>query len=118
MNKNILFAGALALSLGGCALFGGTPGTCSSDPICVAEQGVTAGYQSYTFFATEAVAAHNSGLLNDATFAVVRTDLDTGKHYLDLAYAATTAAEITADLAKGNAALAKAQTDGSLKGQN
>lgn len=107
----LAFMLSTSLTLAACA----TSGDCSSDPICIAEQGVTALYQTHTFLDNEAVQLHASGVLVGSTFDTVKADLKTAKTYLDAAYAATTVADINADLSKAGAAIAAAEKDGNLK---
>ena len=112
--KSTLLAGALALGLAGCQ----TSGACANDPICTAEEGVTAGYHLHTFLVNEAISLHSSGVLVGDTWVTVKTDLQNAKKYLDAADVSTTAADINANLAKANAQIGAAEQAGNLKEGN
>lgn len=113
MMKKLLLAFAMSAALAGCATNGDN--SCSSDPICVAKQGVTAGYQLHTFLDNEAVSLHNSGTLTGTSYDTVRNDLNVAKKGLDTAYSATTAADINFAVGQADNALSSAEKDGNLK---
>lgn len=108
-----MIAGVALFALAGCAT-----GDCSSDPVCLGQQGVTALYQTHTFLDNEAKDLHDKGILVGTAFDTTKADLNTVKKYLDTAYVATDLASQTEAVAQAKAGIVKAETDGNLKETN